>query len=94
MELSERKKEWFEWHQKNPKIYELFERFTFEAIKAGHTKLSAWLIVNRIRWETSIATNGTDHKISNDHIAFYSRHFIENNPQYSGFFVMKKMKGA
>lgn len=85
------KEKWWAWHRKNPHVYELFERFTMQAINKGRAKLSAWLIVNRIRWETSIETDGDDFKISNDYIALYARLFMHLNPQYDGVFTIKRM---
>ena len=93
MNLIERKQAWWDWHKANPNIFLLFERFSLEAITNGHKRLSAWLIVNRIRWETIVATTGGDFKINNDHIAFYARLFIAKYPQYKEFFVIKRMKG-
>ena len=61
-----RKEQWWEWHKQNRHVYELFEQFSFQAINRGHKRCSAWLIINRIRWETTIETNGGDFKISND----------------------------
>ena len=83
---------WKRWHSENPEFYELFCRFTREAISKGHLNLSAWLVVNRIRWETSIVTRGDDYKIRNDFIALYSRLFMAENPQYAGFFRTRPMK--
>ena len=88
------KEKWWAWHKQNPEFYKLFERFTFQAIERGHTRLSAWLIVNRIRWETMIVTTGDDYKISNDFIALYARLFMHYNPQYKGFFRTKPMTRA
>ena len=88
------KEKWWKWHNENPEFFDLFERFTFEAISKGHNRLSAWLIANRIRWETMIVTTGDDYKISNDFIAFYSRYFMHKHPQYKGFFKTKTMKRA
>jgi len=85
---------WWTWHKKNPQVYQLFEKFTFEAINKGHRKLSAWLIVNRIRWETMVVTTGEDFKISNDFIALYARLFMHDHPQCQGFFRIKAMKRA
>lgn len=79
------------WHNKNPIVFQLFEKFTLQAIGYGKTKSSAWLIVNRIRWETSIVTRGDDFKISNDFIAMYSRMFMEKHPEHAGFFTTKRM---
>ena len=83
------------FHTDNPKVYELFKKFTFMAIRKGHNRLSAWMIANRIRWETSIETfSDDDYKISNDYIALYSRKFMEEFPQYNGFFRTKPMRRA
>ena len=86
------KQKWWEWHHKNPHVWELFERFTLEAINSGRKHSSAWLIVNRIRWETEIVTRGSDFKISNDFIAYYARYFMALYPQHEGFFQTKQLK--
>lgn len=86
------KDKWWAWHKENPEFYELFKKFTFQAIQKGHRKLSAWLIVNRIRWETMIVTTGNEYKISNDFIALYARLFMHEYPDYKGFFRTKPMK--
>jgi hypothetical protein len=80
----ETKREWWEWHKKNPHVYELFKRFSMQAINCGHRNLSAWLIVNRIRWETSVETQGDDFKINNDYIAYYARLFMHRLSGISG----------
>lgn len=90
--MSDLKQKWWEWHKENPHVYELFKHFTMIAIKRGHRNLSAWLIVNRIRWETSIETKGNDFKISNDFIALYARLFMKEHPEYDGFFRIKKSR--
>ena len=87
------KRKWWAWHKANPHVYELFKRLTLEAIGRGHEHLSAWLIVNRIRWETSIETQGDDFKISNDFIAYYARLFMHEHPAHQGFFRTKALKG-
>ena len=77
----------------NPHIYDMFNKFAIEAVNAGKTKLSAWLITNRIRWETEVVTKSEDkYKISNDYIALYARKFIAYNPQYKNLFNLKEMK--
>ena len=86
------KDKWLAWHKENPEFYELFKKFTFQAIQKGHRRLSAWLIVNRIRWETMIVTTGNEYKISNDFIALYARLFMHEYPDYKGFFRTKPMK--
>jgi len=79
------------WDNINPHFYIMFKRFTFEAINKGHNHLSAWLVSNRIRWETTIVTQGNPYKISNDFIALYARKFMKDYPQHQGFFKTKEM---
>lgn len=86
--------QWERWDGLNPEFYELFKQFTFEAVAAGKTRLSAWLIVNRIRWETEIVTTGNEYKVSNNFIALYSRKFMQDYPEHEGLFVIKQMKNA
>jgi len=84
-----------QYHRDNPHVYELFKKFTFMAIRRGHNRLSAWMIANRIRWETSIETFSVEeYKISNDYIALYARKFMNDHPEYNGFFKIKEMKRA
>ena len=84
-----------QYHRDNPQVYELFKKFTFMAIRRGHNRLSAWMIANRIRWETSIETFSVEeYKISNDYIALYARMFMHDYPEYNGFFRIKEMKRA
>ena len=81
------------WHLENPHVYRLFKRFTFQALmKRRHKHLGAWLVVNRIRWETSIETTGEDFKISNDFIAYYARLFMAQHPEHKGLFRTKPLK--
>jgi hypothetical protein len=89
----ELKKKWWKWHKQNPEVCELFDKFTLHAIKRGHKHLSAWLIINRVRWETSVVTYGDPFKISNEYIAMYARYFMHRYPEYEGFFRTKKMYG-
>ena len=91
--LEQRKIEWWEWHKSNPDVWRYFEKFSLEAVNKGRTKISHWLIINRIRWEVAIVTTGKDFKISNDYIAFYARLWKARYPQYAELFTIKKMKG-
>ncbi len=81
-----------DFNEKNPEVYELFKKFTFQAAGKGHKRLSAWMIANRIRWETQIETVNDDYKISNDYICFYARLFHARHTQYADFFHLKPLK--
>lgn len=90
----ELKEAFFRYHHKNPDVLELFEKFTFELIAAGHEKGSTAMIIERIRWETRINPEYRDRdefKISNNHKPFYARVFMKLHPEYDGFFDTNRM---
>lgn len=89
----QRKRDWWEWHRANPHVWEYFERYSLEAVQTGRSRISHWLIVNRIRWEVAINTTGGEFKISNDHIAFYARLWRAKYPQHKDLFAIKRMIG-
>lgn len=88
----ELKAKWWAWHKANPDVWRLFERFTFEAVERGASRLSGWLIINRIRWETNVVTGGGDFKISNDFVALYVRLWRVKHPQHAELFEVKPAK--
>lgn len=93
MEQNSRLKQKFlDFHESNPHVYELVELFTFQVIDSGYHHYSINSIFERIRWHTNIETNQTDFKLSNNHRAYYARHFMEKNPEYAGFFRTKKLR--
>jgi len=80
------------YHKDNPQVFEHFEKFTQDAIVRGHQRLSAWLIMNRVRWETTIVTVAADgFKVSNGLFAYYARLYMHCHPNHKGFFRTKKM---
>lgn len=56
--LEKRKRKWWEWHKKNPQVWDKFEEYTLQAINSGRKKYSHWAIINRIRWHNEIETSG------------------------------------
>ena len=76
-----------EWHEKHPKVWELFVLYAFDRINRGFKHYGAKSIMERIRWETNQATDvDGGFKIGNNHTAFYSRRFMEMYPRHDGFF--------
>lgn len=69
------------YHKANPHIYVSFAYYATEARNSGKLKGSAWLIVNRMRWDNYISAvdGNTSFKISNDYIALYARMYMESN---------------
>jgi len=88
------KKRFETFHAENPHIYELFKRFTFEAIMAGREHFSVISIFERIRWYTDVETKGDPFKINQNFAAYYGRMFMKDFPVYDGFFRTRKLRGT
>lgn len=83
------------YHADNPQVYALFDKFTRYAIKHGRTRLSAKMLFERIRWETTFAAQGGDgFKINNNMSAYYARLWIRNNPRHSDFFATRELRAG
>jgi len=80
------------YEEKNPHVYEEFKRNTLELAKAGVKKTSAWLVINKMRWDSMLSVESFDYKIPNDFIGVYARRFMKQYPQYDGIFTIKSSK--
>ena len=87
------KQEWWEFHKGNPKVYQLFKRFAFEAIAAGCQNFGTNAIIERIRWETQVVTSDVDFKINNNHAPYYARLFMHDHPHHDNFFRTRQLLG-
>lgn len=87
-------REFWDFHEQNPHVYRLFDRFTRHALERGRTNFSVSVIVERIRWETTIETDtGDKFKINNNHRAYYARLWMRDNPEHYGFFRTRCIRG-
>ena len=74
----------------NPKMWALFERFTFSMIRRGFDHYSARAVLHRVRWETATPLDdGSQFKVNNNWSPFYARKFHRVHPKYDGFFHMR-----
>lgn len=80
------------FHEKNPNLWIRFRALSFEVKATKRKRYSAWTIINVLRWEHDVRTQGDVFKISNDFIALYARLMIATYPEFDGFFEIKKMK--
>ncbi len=88
------------FHRDNPHVYSLFKRFAYEAIKAGATRISSKLIINRIRWEAAITTTGAGWHVSagkrflidDRFTAWYARKFTENFPKLADYLEFRAIR--
>ena len=81
------------FHKQNPKVWELFVKFTGVAIARGFANYSAYAIFERIRWETDEADvdGKSTFKINNNYRPYYARMFMREFPHHKGFFRIRAL---
>jgi hypothetical protein len=80
------------FHQQNPKVYELFDRFALEAAKSNRSRFGVAAIFERMRWYTSVETKGEAYKLNDNYTAYYGRLWMRNNPEHEGLFSTRTLK--
>lgn len=80
------------YHNANPLVYDLFVKYTMQVIARGYARFSSKAVFERLRWYFAFETKGDNHKINNNYTALYSRMFMEQYPQYKGFFETRERK--
>ncbi len=78
------------YHAENPHVYQAFSAFAMQLIAAGVDTLSAYLIYERMRWESAIGGND-GFKLNNNYRPYYARLFMQDNPAYEGFFQLRQV---
>ena len=75
------------FHRDNPKIYAMFEYQVLRAITKGRKKISAYAIIEWIRWEFFVITKSDDpYRIANEMKPFYARLFVFYHPKHINIF--------
>ena len=92
--MPEAEARWREWHRDNPRVYELFQQYTLQAINAGRPRYSARVVIERIRWHVNIETRGDEFKINDHYTPYYARLFMRDHPQHAGFFETRERLAA
>lgn len=91
--LAERHEEFIRFHEANPEVWELFERFCLEMILAGKSDFGAPVIWERIRWEVSLETRGNEpYRLPNIHRPLYARMFQESHPDLADHIATRPLR--
>ena len=91
--MSKLKNNFLAFHAANPQVYEEFDRIARTLIGRGWKHYSSDGIGHIIRWERRISIEGTHQfKMNNNHMAFYARMWLEDNPEHGGFFRLRVQK--
>jgi hypothetical protein len=89
-DYDQHKADFLTFHRNNPHIWKLLIRFARQATRAGLSKLSIALLIERVRWEVYVVTRSTDgYKINNNFGAFYARK-LNRLDEFAGMFEIRK----
>ena len=92
--MTQLEKDFEEFDNDNPGVWTLFVQFTNQLIAAGRRRLSASLIIERIRWESYITTmERHGYKINNNFTAYYARKFNQTFPDCGAKFALRATHG-
>jgi hypothetical protein len=81
-----------EFHERNPRVYDLLRGLCREARAKGHRHIGIDLLFARYRWERpSVSMPGEEFKISNDFKPYYARLLMVRHPEFSGLFRLKRL---
>lgn len=70
------------FHEANPHVARMLEALAGQWL-THNTKVSMKALVERLRWESGIYTEGPGYKINNSFTAFYARLLIERRPEWA-----------
>ena len=88
--------QFIKFDEDNPHVYELFCKFTWQAINAGRRHFGAAAVWQRMRWYTQIeaADRYSSFKLNNNYHPHYARKFMDDNPEYEGFFRTRELRNV
>jgi hypothetical protein len=79
------------FHAANPRVWDLFEKFTLQVVRAGRKNYSAAAIFQQIRWHVDITTRSEEVKLNNNFSPYYGRMFHVKYPEHKGFFRSRQL---
>jgi hypothetical protein len=82
------------FHAENPQVFTWFRRFASELLDAGHERLSADMLMHRVRFEVARHWAKSDGwKINNDLVASYARELMKE-PRFANVFETRRRKAS
>jgi hypothetical protein len=78
------------FHHDNPHVYATYVRLARAWVeRTGRSRIGIGALTERVRWEIALTTSDADHKINNDHRAYYARLIMQNEPDLANLFELR-----
>lgn len=76
------------YHENHPDLYDALEAFALEAHAQGRKRLGMKMLVERVRWYTTVERRG-EFKINNSASPHYARKLVQDHPELDGMFELR-----
>lgn len=78
------------FHELNPHVYEALRVLARDLVRAGRQRLGINMLVEVLRWQRMLRTEGDDYKLNNNYAPFYARKLMADDPYLAGVFETRK----
>lgn len=80
------------WLDANPHVLAAFIGLAVQARRAGRTRIGAKLIVERLRWEYMLQTDGDDFRLNNNYTSRLARAAVGLQPDLEPLFEFRELR--
>ena len=80
------------WLRANPHILDLFVSLSLQLQRNGRQHFGAKAIVERMRWEYAIQTQGSDFKFDNNFTSRLARAAVGRRPELESLFEFRELR--
>ena len=77
------------FHSANPHIYQRLKTIALNLKSEGRKKYGVKALFEKLRWDSDVATDSRDYKLSNDFTSLYARKLMQENKELEGFFNVR-----
>lgn len=77
------------FHEANPHVLVVLREKALGAKALGMRTFGIKALVEAVRWDSRLRTNGKPWKLNNNHTAAYARLLMETTPELRGFFRLR-----
>lgn len=80
------------YHARNPHVYRAIVRMARDLRRKGVTRWGIANLVEKLRFDYAVMTDGDEFRLNNNYRAFYARLIMQNEPDLAGFFELRTQR--
>jgi len=81
-----------DFHHKNPEVWALFRDICLRLYQRGVRHYGARCVMEVVRYESALRTEGQPWKINNNHVPFYARLLMTQDQRFAQFFEIRESR--